>query len=160
MPTHPPLGGAAAAGGVPSQEPVQGKARRPNGRRCRPRPAQAPASVAMGRTSSRRARNSHRSDPRTARSRGKARETPEGPWALGHTLARVFEKFTARARRVMVLAQEEAHLLGHNYIGTEHLLLSLIHETEGVAAKALDSFGISLENARGKVEDLTSRPTG
>jgi len=51
----------------------------------------------------------------------------------------MFEKFTDKARRVVVLAQEEAKLLNHNYIGTEHILLGLIHEGEGVAVKALDS---------------------
>ena len=51
----------------------------------------------------------------------------------------MFERFTDRARRVVVLAQEEARMLNHNYIGTEHILLGLIHEGEGVAAKALES---------------------
>src|SRR5574341_20445 len=60
----------------------------------------------------------------------------------------MFERFTDRARRVVVLAQEEARLLNHNYIGTEHILLGLIHEGEGVAAKALESLGISLEAAQ------------
>ena len=55
----------------------------------------------------------------------------------------MFERFTDRARRVVVLAQEEARMLNHNYIGTEHILLGLIHEGEGVAAKALESLGIS-----------------
>ena len=53
----------------------------------------------------------------------------------------MFERFTDRARRVVVLAQEEARMLNHNYIGTEHILLGLIHEGEGVAAKALESLG-------------------
>jgi ATP-dependent Clp protease ATP-binding subunit ClpC len=57
----------------------------------------------------------------------------------------MFERFTDRARRVVVLAQEEARMLNHNYIGTEHILLGLIHEGEGVAAKSLESLGISLE---------------
>lgn len=65
----------------------------------------------------------------------------------------MFERFTDRARRVVVLAQEEARLLNHNYIGTEHVLLGLIHEGEGVAAKALESLGISLEAVRGEVEE-------
>src|SRR6266516_1293420 len=56
----------------------------------------------------------------------------------------MFERFTDRARRVMVLAQEEARMLNHNHIGTEHLLLGLIHEGEGVAAQALESLGVSL----------------
>jgi len=66
----------------------------------------------------------------------------------------VFERFTDRARRVVVLAQEEARLLNHNYIGTEHILLGLIHEGEGVAAKALESLGISLEAVRSQVEEI------
>ena len=66
----------------------------------------------------------------------------------------VFERFTDRARRVVVLAQEEARLLNHNYIGTEHLLLGLIHESEGVAARSLESLGISLAVVRGRVEDI------
>ncbi|WP_144794820.1 ATP-dependent Clp protease ATP-binding subunit [Kocuria palustris] len=66
----------------------------------------------------------------------------------------MFERFTDRARRVVVLAQEEARMLNHNYIGTEHLLLGLIHENEGVAAKALDSLGITLNGAREQVQDI------
>ncbi|WP_047688704.1 ATP-dependent Clp protease ATP-binding subunit [Kocuria sp. ZOR0020] len=66
----------------------------------------------------------------------------------------MFERFTDRARRVVVLAQEEARMLNHNYIGTEHLLLGLIHENEGVAAKALDSLGITLNAAREQVQDI------
>jgi ATP-dependent Clp protease ATP-binding subunit ClpC len=71
----------------------------------------------------------------------------------------LFERFTDRARRVLVLAQEEARHLNHNFIGTEHILLGLIHEGEGVAAKALESLGISLEAAREKVEE-TIGPAG
>lgn len=66
----------------------------------------------------------------------------------------MFERFTDRARRVVVLAQEEARELSHNYIGTEHILLGLIHEGEGVAAKSLESLGISLEQVRGKVKEI------
>ena len=66
----------------------------------------------------------------------------------------MFERFTDRARRVVVLAQEEARMLNHNYIGTEHILLGLIHEGEGVAAKALTSLGISLEAVRQQVEEI------
>jgi len=66
----------------------------------------------------------------------------------------VFERFTDRARRVVVLAQEEARLLNHNYIGTEHILLGLIHEGEGVAARALESLGISLESVRAQVVEI------
>ncbi|MEA3077920.1 MAG: ATP-dependent Clp protease ATP-binding subunit ClpC, partial [Actinomycetota bacterium] len=71
----------------------------------------------------------------------------------------MFERFTDRARRVLVLAQEEARLLNHNFLGTEHILLGLIHEGEGVAAKALESLGISLEAVREKVEE-TIGPAG
>ena len=70
----------------------------------------------------------------------------------------MFERFTDRARRVLVLAQEEARLLNHNFIGTEHILLGLIHEGEGVAAKALESLGISLEAVREKVEETIGPP--
>ena len=66
----------------------------------------------------------------------------------------MFERFTDRARRVVVLAQEEARMLHHNYIGTEHILLGLIHEGEGVAAKALESLGISLDAVRQQVEEI------
>ncbi len=66
----------------------------------------------------------------------------------------MFERFTDRARRVVVLAQEEARMLNHNYIGTEHILLGLIHEGEGVAAKALESLGIALEGVRQQVEEI------
>jgi ATP-dependent Clp protease ATP-binding subunit ClpC len=76
----------------------------------------------------------------------------------------LFERFTDRARRVVVLAQEEARMLNHNYIGTEHILLGLIHEHDGVAAKALDSLHISLEAARQQVEQIIGQglaaPTG
>ncbi len=65
----------------------------------------------------------------------------------------MFERFTDRARRVVVLAQDEARMLNHNYIGTEHILLGLIHEGEGVAAKALESMGISLDAVRAQVEE-------
>jgi hypothetical protein len=82
------------------------------------------------------------------------------PWAGGQDLlsgARrqtMFERFTDRARRVVVLAQDEARRLNHNYIGTEHILLGLIHEGEGVAAKALESLGISLDAVRQQVEEI------
>src|SRR6476620_9528393 len=66
----------------------------------------------------------------------------------------MFERFTDRARRVVVLAQEEARMLSHNYIGTEHILLGLIHEGEGVAATALERLGISLEAVRAQVEAI------
>jgi ATP-dependent Clp protease ATP-binding subunit ClpC len=66
----------------------------------------------------------------------------------------MFERFTDRARRVVVFAQEESRLLNHNYVGTEHILLGLIHEGEGVAARALESLGISLDKVRTKVEEI------
>ena len=76
----------------------------------------------------------------------------------------MFERFTDRARRVVVLAQDEAKMLNHNYIGTEHILLGLIHEGEGVAAKALEQMGISLEAVREQVEEIIghgqTQPTG
>jgi ATP-dependent Clp protease ATP-binding subunit ClpA len=72
----------------------------------------------------------------------------------------VFERFSDRARRAVVLAQEEARLLDHNYLGTEHLLLGLIHEREGVAATSLEALGVSLEAARREVEDLIGRGAG
>src|SRR5665648_952748 len=66
----------------------------------------------------------------------------------------MFERFTDRARRVVVLAQEEARMLNHNYIGTEHILLGLIHEGEGVAAKSLENLGISLDAVREQVQEI------
>ena len=66
----------------------------------------------------------------------------------------MFERFTEPSRRVVVLAQEEARMLDHNYIGTEHILLGLIHEREGVAARAIVSFGLTLEMARDQVRDI------
>ena len=66
----------------------------------------------------------------------------------------MFERFTDRARRVVVLAQEEARMLNHNYIGTEHLLLGLVHEGEGIAARALESLGITLNSVREQVQDI------
>jgi len=66
----------------------------------------------------------------------------------------VFERFTERARQVVVLAQEEARLLGHNFIGTEHLLLGLVREQEGLAARVLDSLGITLAAVREEVRKI------
>jgi hypothetical protein len=66
----------------------------------------------------------------------------------------MFERFTNRARRVVVLAQEEARMLNHNYVGTEHILLGLIHEGQGTAAKALESLGIGLDMVRREVEEV------
>jgi ATP-dependent Clp protease ATP-binding subunit ClpA len=76
----------------------------------------------------------------------------------------MFERFTDRARRVVVLAQEQARLRNHDYIGTEHLLLGLIAEGQGVAATTLESLGISLEAVRAQVEEAIGQgqrtPTG
>jgi ATP-dependent Clp protease ATP-binding subunit ClpC len=76
----------------------------------------------------------------------------------------VFERFTDRSRRVVVLAQEEARLLNHDYIGTEHILLGLIREGQGVAAAALDSLGVSGEAVRQRVQEIIGAgdavPTG
>jgi ATP-dependent Clp protease ATP-binding subunit ClpC len=69
----------------------------------------------------------------------------------------MFERFTDRARRVVVLAQEEARMLDHSYIGTEHILLGLIHEGRGVAARALEALGVSLDQVRGEVEEIIGR---
>src|ERR671918_41914 len=72
----------------------------------------------------------------------------------------MFERFTDRARRVVVLAQEEARMLNHNYIGTEHILLGLIHEGEGVAAQVLEKLGADLNRVRQTVIQLLSGYTG
>ena len=69
----------------------------------------------------------------------------------------MFERFTERARVVIVLAQEEARLLNHNYIGTEHILLGLIREGQGVGTKALESLGISIEAVRGEIEETIGK---
>jgi ATP-dependent Clp protease ATP-binding subunit ClpA len=69
----------------------------------------------------------------------------------------MFERFSDRARRVVVLAQEEARMLNHDYLGTEHILLGLIHEGEGVAASALESIGISLRTVRSQVEEIVGQ---
>jgi len=69
----------------------------------------------------------------------------------------VFERFSDQARHVLVLAQEEARLLNHSYIGTEHVLLGLVRASEGLAAEALTQMDISLEAARQKVEEMVGR---
>ena len=66
----------------------------------------------------------------------------------------MFERFTDRARRVVVLAQEEARMLDHNYIGTEHILLGLIREGDGVAAQVLVDSGMDLNRVRQQVIEL------
>ena len=99
--------------------------------------------------------------------------TPNGAWCSSRfgssaclgwdrrvLLARVFEKFTDRARRVVVLAQEEARLLGHNYIGTEHLLLGLLSERDGVGAKALAGLGVELQDLRRDVKEIIGEGGG
>lgn len=69
----------------------------------------------------------------------------------------MFERFSDNARRVVVLAQEEARLLRHTHIGTEHLLLGLLHEADGRAARALDAAGVTLDAARAQVERGTGK---
>ncbi|MGO9877088.1 MAG: Clp protease N-terminal domain-containing protein [Acidimicrobiia bacterium] len=69
----------------------------------------------------------------------------------------MFELFTDRSRRVVVLAQEEARLLNHDYIGTEHLLLGVVHEGESTAAIALRRVGLTLQEARAAVEAFVGR---
>jgi ATP-dependent Clp protease ATP-binding subunit ClpC len=69
----------------------------------------------------------------------------------------MFERLNERARRVLVLAQDEARLLDHNYIGTEHILLGLLHEGRGVGARVLESAGISLDAVRQQVEEIIGR---
>jgi Clp amino terminal domain, pathogenicity island component len=81
--------------------------------------------------------------------RRRARSTPRGK------LGAVFERFTDRVRRVLLLAQEEARLFDHRFIGTEHLLLGLLHEADGLAAKSLTSLGVSLDAARRAVDERT-----
>ncbi len=72
----------------------------------------------------------------------------------------MFERFTERARQVVVLAQDEARALGHQYIGTEHLLLGLLREEEGLAARALASLNVTIEEVRAKVERIVGRGEG
>src|SRR5436189_6157390 len=69
----------------------------------------------------------------------------------------MFERFTERARQVVVLAQEEARTLKHNYIGTEHILLGLLREEEGLAARVLESLGVALDEVRGQVSRIVGR---
>jgi ATP-dependent Clp protease ATP-binding subunit ClpC len=79
---------------------------------------------------------------------------------MSSILQRVFERFTDRSRRVLVLAQEEARELNHGFIGTEHLLLGLIGEGRGIAAKALESLGMSLAPVRQKIEEAVGPMSG
>jgi len=76
-----------------------------------------------------------------------ARQVALGGWAM-------FERFTDGARLLVVRAQEEARMLHHDYIGTEHILLGLIHEGKGVAAKSLENLGISLDAVREQVQEI------
>jgi ATP-dependent Clp protease ATP-binding subunit ClpA len=78
----------------------------------------------------------------------------------GHDMAEKFEKFTERARKVFSLAQEEAQYFNHNYIGTEHLLLGLVREGGGIAARVLDNLGVSLAKVRSAVEFIIGRGDG
>jgi len=105
-----------------------------------------------GRLGKARARIKEQVDKARTREQREQREQGGEPGEGGR-----FDKFTGRARKVMTLAQEEAARLNHNYIGTEHLLLGLIREGEGIAAKALASMGIDLEQARGEVESIIGR---
>ena len=68
----------------------------------------------------------------------------------------MFNKFTERARKILVLAKEEARRFNHDYIGTEHILLGLLHEGEGVACAVLQNLGIDLERLRMEIEKLIS----
>ena len=86
-------------------------------------------------------------------------DPPSGRHAIEGGTTTMFERFTEKARRVVVYAQEEARMLNQNYIGTEHLLLGLIREQDGIAAKALESLNISLEDVHAQVEDLIGRGT-
>jgi hypothetical protein len=79
---------------------------------------------------------------------------PVDPRAQRGDTARMFERFTDRARRVVMLAQEESRRLNHNYIGTEHILLGLVREGEGVAAQALASLDVALDAVRSQVEEI------
>ena len=72
----------------------------------------------------------------------------------------MFERFTERARQVVVLAQDEARAFGHDYIGTEHLLLGLLREEEGLAARVLESLHVTLEETRAHVERIVGRGEG
>src|SRR5580698_6199401 len=72
----------------------------------------------------------------------------------------MFERFTDRARTVVVLAQDEARRLDHGYIGTEHLLLGLIREGEGVAARALEALGLRPDDLRAQIEEIIGRGDG
>src|SRR5207302_8092195 len=100
----------------------------------------------------------HRSSGKPACQEGSLRTGPtKCPGEAGPDRAcfpAVFERFTDRARRVVVLAQEEARMLDHNYIGTVHVLLGLIHVGEGVAARSLEALGISLRMVRSEVEEI------
>ena len=72
----------------------------------------------------------------------------------------MFERFTDRARRVIVDAQNEARSLSHNYIGPEHILLGLINEDDGVGVKALEAMQISTDTVRGRIKEITGRGQG
>ena len=83
-------------------------------------------------------------------------ELPSGP-TVGRRVERLFERFTERARQVVVLAQDEARALKHNYIGTEHILLGLLREEEGLAARVLESLDITVEEVRAQVARIVGQ---
>ena len=90
---------------------------------------------------------------------GEARAGALGPQCAGAMLSAMFERFTDPARRVLALAQDEARLLNHNFIGTEHILLGLLHQPESTACRALAALDVNLDNARAAVEE-TIGPAG
>jgi len=94
------------------------------------------------------------------RGRPRAKQTPMRRWLPGRTRQVPFGRMTSRARQVIVAAQDEARRLGHNYLGTEHILLGLLSDGQGVAARALAALGIGLDVARWQVEEITSRGRG
>jgi ATP-dependent Clp protease ATP-binding subunit ClpA len=85
-------------------------------------------------------------------------ESPERARGRAGTVVRVFERFTDRARATLVMAQEEARLLHHSFIGTEHILLGLLRQEDGIAGEVLTSFGVSLETARRRVQETVGAP--
>src|SRR5437868_589321 len=91
------------------------------------------------------------STPRKAASAGRGRRDER------RVEGRVFERFTERARQVVVLAQDEARALKHNYIGTEHILLGLLREEEGLAARVLESLDITVEEVRAQVARIVGQ---
>ena len=91
---------------------------------------------------------------------GFVRESGSPPGARSTPKSAGISRFDYRARRALTLAQQEARLLRHRFVGTEHLLLGLVHEGEGITAQVLVSLGISLETAREKVTETIGRVGG